>query len=376
MTTIPAPRYPVFRFGLLAYLGATVSLFFCFWKAVSGLLAPLIGLTVIDLNPHLQAIIMWGFAAITVAALVADRQNHGDRMPLLLGGIAFVIIVATLYTFYHDGILATGYVLLLIAAFMNQNKMLAHLNQKVQSQADELAANNRLLEQRVSEQVGEIERLARLRRFLPQEVADLITAEDKESLLDSHRGYITCLFCDIRRFTSMTEAMEPEDVMKVLRGFHETVGRLAVAHGGTIGYRAGDGVMMFINDPIPCDDPDLRAIKLALALRDAFAVLRRDWAVLDVDVGLGIGIASGYATMGVIGVEGRFDYTPIGNAVNLAARLSDQAEDNEILMSRRTRSAVADQVTASSAGALRLKGFANPVEAYFLEALRSDPDSA
>ena len=149
--------------------------------------------------------------------------------------------MTTLYTFYHDVILATGYVLLLIATFLNQNRTLAFLNQKVQAQADEIAEVNTSLERRVTDQVGEIERLARLKRFLPGDVADLITTEGKESLLESHRGYIACLFCDIRRFTSMTENMEPEDVMNVLRGFHEHVGGLVVEYGGTIGYRAGDG---------------------------------------------------------------------------------------------------------------------------------------
>jgi class 3 adenylate cyclase len=198
-------------------------------------------------------------------------------------------------------------------------------------------------------------------------VADLVTTEGKESLLESHRRYIACLFCDIRRFTAMTESMEPEDVIEVLRGFHEEVGRLVVQYRGTIGYRAGDGVMVFFNDPIPCEDPDCRAVRLALDIRAAFARLCERWSKLDVNVGLGIGIASGYATMGVIGVEGRFDYTPIGNAVNLAARLSDHAQDGEILIGRRTLAEVEQLVAAQPAGTVSLKGFAQPVEVFLLQ---------
>ena len=370
MTSLAKDTRRPFQFGVLAYVGAAISLVFCFWKATFSLLAPILGLTVVEINPHLQAIVMWVFAAVTVVALALDRKRHGETPPLLIGVLALVVIVGTLYAFYHDAILATGYVLLLIAAFLNQNRMLAFLNRRVGAQAAELADVNSSLEQRVADQVDEIERLARLKRFLPGDVANLITAEGKESMLESHRRYIACLFCDIRRFTTMTENMEPEDVMDVLRGFHEEVGRLVVDYGGTIGYRAGDGVMVFFNDPIPCDDPDFRAARLALDLRQSFADLCRRWDKLGADVGLGIGIASGYATMGVIGVEGRFDYTPIGNAVNLAARLSDQADDGEILMSRRSWAEVESMVDARPAGEVTLKGFAQPVDAFLLDGLK------
>ena len=370
MAALANHRPRPFQFGALAYLGAAVSLVFCFWKATIGLLAPVLGLTIVEINPHLQAIIMWAFAAVTVGALAMDRKRHGETTPVLIGAAALVVIVGTLYTVYHDAILAAGYVLLLIAAFLNQNRMLAFLNRQVGAQASELADMNVSLERRVADQVDEIERLARLKRFLPGEVAELVTTEGNESLLESHRRYIACLFCDIRRFTIMTESMEPEDVMDVLRGFHEEVGKLVVHYGGTIGYRAGDGVMVFFNDPLPCDDPDLRAARLALDVRQSFAELCQRWTKLGADVGLGIGIASGYATMGVIGVEGRFDYTPIGNAVNLAARLSDQAGDGEILMSRRSRAEVETLVESRSAGEVTLKGFAQPVEVFHLDGLR------
>lgn len=372
MVDLAEPRPGIFRFGLLAYLGAAISLAFCFWKSVFGLVAPILGLTFIDINPHVQAVFMWLFAAVAVVALFFDRKQHGDNVPFLIGAAALIVIVGTLYTFYHSTILASGYVLLLIAAFLNQNRMLAFLNRRVHGQAAELAEMNRTLESRVSHQVAEIDRLARLKRFLPGEVADLIMTAGKESLLEGHRRYIACLFCDIRRFTSMTETMEPEDVMDVLRGFHGRAGRLVVQYGGTIGYRAGDGIMVFFNDPISCDDPDLRAVRLALDLHRAFAELQSRWAKLGVDVGLGIGIASGYATMGLIGEEGRLDYTPIGSAVNLAARLSDHAQDGEILISRRTFVEVEQLVASRPAGSVSLKGMTQPVEAFLLEGLKDD----
>ncbi|MBT5050549.1 MAG: MerC family mercury resistance protein [Rhodospirillaceae bacterium] len=362
----------VFRFGWLAYFGAAVSLIFCFWKATFSLIAPILGLTFIEINPHLQAATMWLSAAFTVGALFLDRRQHGQSLPFLTGIVGLLVIMATLYTLYHDAILATGYVLLLIAAFLNQNRMLACLNQRVELQAQDLAEINESLERRVAEQVEEIGHLARLKRFLPSEVANLITAEGNESLLDSHRRYISCLFCDIRRFTSMTDSMEPEDVMDVLRSYHERVGQLVVQYSGTIGYRAGDGVMVFFNDPIPCDDPDFRAIRLAFDLQKNFAALCGEWTKLGVDVGLGVGIASGYATMGVIGVEGRFDYTPFGNTVNLSARLCDRAQDGEILISNRTRAEVEEQVISQPAGTLSLKGIAQPVEAFLLKGMKED----
>lgn len=370
MTSLDQVNPGISRFGMLAYLGVGISLAFCFWQTLFIVLGPIVGLAFVEINLHVQAVFMWLFAAAAVVGLLLDRRHHGKSAPLIIGAVALAIIVATLYSYYLPGILASGYVLLLVAAFLNQLQMVSFLNRRVWEQATELAEMNESLESRVTGQVQEIERLARLKRFLPGEVADLVTSEDKESLLESHRRYIACLFCDIRRFTAMTENMEPEDVIEVLRGFHEQVGRLVVQYRGTIGYRAGDGVMVFFNDPIPCEDPDFRAVRLALDIRDAFAALRERWSKLNVNVGVGIGIASGYATMGVIGVEGRFDYTPIGNAVNLAARLSDHAQDGEILIGRRAVAEVEQLIAAQPVGALSLKGMAQPVEVFLLQGLK------
>jgi class 3 adenylate cyclase len=366
MTQLTESPQSSLRFDLLAYLGPGVSLGFCFSKAILGIVAPLFGLAILEMNPHVQAVLMSLFAAGGLMALFFDRHRHGDRTPTLVGLLAFSLIVGTLYIYYDSTILMVGYAILLSAAFLNQNALLVNLKREVEAQASELEKSNQNLERRVERQVNEIDKLARLKRFLPAEVAKLITAEGKESLLESHRRYITCLFCDIRRFTSMSENLDPEDVMDVLRAFHEQIDRLVASYSGTIGYRAGDGVMVFFNDPIPCDNPDDNAVRLAFDLQQAFAALCKRWEKLGIDVGLGIGIASGYATMGVIGVEGRCDYTPIGKAVNLAARLSDHAQDGEILISRRTWVEVEDLVISHPAGQLSLKGLAQPVDAYFI----------
>ena len=266
-------------------------------------------------------------------------------------------------------ILILGYVLLVIAALFNQNRILVGLNREVRAQATQLKELNGTLEERVETQVTEIERLARLKRFLSSEVADLITSEGKDSLLDSHRRLNACLFCDVRNFTSFSESVEPEEVMSLLQSYHERFGRLVAEHGGTIGYRAGDGLMVIFNDPLPCDDPMLRAAKLALDMRTAFDEMRGEWQKLGHDLGLGIGIASGYATLGLIGYEGRFDYTAIGNAVNIAARLCDKAEDGEILVNERAHAEIEEMARFDPVGPVDLKGVGKQVETYDLIAL-------
>ena len=263
----------------------------------------------------------------------------------------------------------TGYVVLLVAAFLNQNTMLRVLNGTVQSQASQLKEINNTLEERVRAQVGEIERLARLKRFLAPEVADLIMNEGRESLLDSHRRYIACLFCDIRDFTPLSESLEPEEVMDLLQSYHERVGGLVAAHGGTIGYRAGDGLMIFFNDPLPCDAPVLRATQLAISIEQTFAEIQKDWEKLGYRLDIGIGIAAGYATLGMIGTERRVDYTAIGNVVNVAARLCEMAGEGRILINQRAYLDVEDAVQVEALGALDLKGIGRQTEAYRLVAI-------
>ena len=273
----------------------------------------------------------------------------------------------------RDRIETSGYILLVIAALLNQTARLTQLNQEVESQArvvksqaEELAALNENLEQRVDHQVGEIEKLARLKRFLAPEVASVVLAEHKESMLESHRSYVVTLFCDIRGFTGFSESMEPEEVMEVLQSYHEAMGKLVAEFGGTIDHRAGDGLMVFFNDPLPCDQPECMAMYLALSMRTRFDELNLNWQKQGYQLGFGIGIASGYATLGIVGYEDRYDYTANGNAVNLASRLCDTAADGQILISKKTYLAVEDQVEVSEIGELTLKGIAKPVFAYNL----------
>jgi class 3 adenylate cyclase len=357
-------------FGLLAMVGATLSVAFCYGQVLIALIMPLFGLPPFELDIHLQAIFMWAFGLLTVYGLARDRRAHGSNVPLATGALAVLIIAGTLYTFYDVRVLIMGYVLLVIAALLNQIKMLASLKGEVEARAAELGRLNSTLEQRVETQVGEIQRLARLKRFLAPEVAEMITSEGREGLLDSHRRYIACLFCDIRDFTPLSETLEPEDVMEVLQVYHERLGSLIAASRGTIGFRAGDGVMVFFNDPLPCDQPSLDAARLAIAMREAFAEARRRWERLGRKLTIGIGIASGYATLGLVGDAARRDYTAIGSVVNLASRLCDHAKDDEILMDRRAFLDAEDHIVATPAGTLDLKGIGQHIEAFALRALK------
>jgi class 3 adenylate cyclase len=360
----------IWLFGSLALLGAGASLLFCYGQVLISLTAPLLGLAAFQLNIHVQALFMWAFALVTVIGLARDRRRHHSNLPLLMSACAVIIIVGTLYPFYDVRILILGYVLLVIAALLNQNVMLGSLNLAVQRQAGRLQELNSTLEERVQTQVAEIERLARLKRFLSTPVADLITTQGKESLLESHRRLIGCLFCDVRNFTKFSEAVEPEEVMDVLQSVHEHVGRLVAERQGTIGYRAGDGLMVIFNDPLPCTDPVLEAVKLAVEMKGAFEEIRARWRKLGHDLGIGIGIAYGYATLGLIGSEGRYDYTPIGNVVNIAARLCDRAGDGEILIDQHAYLEIEEDARIEPVGRLELKGVGKQVETYKVLGLR------
>jgi len=238
------------------------------------------------------------------------------------------------------------------------------LNRKVQHQADELLSLNSTLEEQVKAQVSEIERLARLKRFLAPAVAELIMDRGDDSLLNSHRNFIASIYCDIRGFTSFSESIEPEEVIEVLQAYHEQMGRLISQYGATIDHRAGDGVMLFFNDPVPCDQPVLSAVRQALDMRHEFSKLNENWKKLDYELGLGIGIAAGYATMGVVGFEGRYDYTANGNVLNLTARLCDEAKDGQILISQKALVKIEPLVNVEPVGTLKLKGVAKPVETF------------
>jgi len=235
---------------------------------------------------------------------------------------------------------------------------------KLEVQAQELAKFNQQLEQRVADQVGEIERTGRLRRFLPPQVADLIVASGTEKQLESHRREITALFCDLRGFTGFTEIADAEDVMALLRDYHAAIGKIIIKYSGTLERYAGDGVMVIFNDPVPVENPALQAVLMALEMRGAIGALTEKWRRLGHDIGFGIGIAHGFATLGTIGFEGRFDYAAIVTVSNVASRLCDEAKAGQILISPRVMMAVENAVTVELVGEFALKGIRRPLAAY------------
>ena len=239
----------------------------------------------------------------------------------------------------------------------------------IEAQAAELARWNRELERRVDEQVQALERLGGLRRFLAPQIAEVI-ASGGESLLESHRREITVVFCDLRGFTAFTETVEPEDVMDVLREYHAAMGELIFRFEGTLERFAGDGLMVFFNDPVPIPDAPERAVRMAVAMRERVGELAHGWRKRGHDLGFGVGIAQGYATLGKIGFEGRFDYGAIGTVTNLASRLCDAARPGQILVSQRVYAAVEDRVDAEPVGELALKGFPLPTLAYNVVGLK------
>jgi class 3 adenylate cyclase len=234
----------------------------------------------------------------------------------------------------------------------------------IQGQAAALAEWNANLEARVAEQLGELERLGRLRRFLSPQLADLIVSSPDENILKSHRRQVAVLFCDLRGSTALSEATEPEEFMAVLAEFHEVTGQLVNDFGATVGYFAGDGFMVFFNDPLPCENPAERAVRLAVAMRDAMAEVGQRWSRLGHDVGFGVGIALGFATLGEVGFGTRSDYTAIGRVVALASRLCDEASDGEILVSPQVQAVVEELVKSERAPAATLKGFQKPIAPY------------
>ena len=229
---------------------------------------------------------------------------------------------------------------------------------------DSLNKLNQQLEQRVTDQVGEIARMGKLRRFLSPQVADLIVASGTEKQLESHRREITALFCDLRGFTGFSESSDPEDVMALLREYHAAIGEIINKYGGTLERYAGDGVMVIFNDPIPVDNPALQAVLMAVDMRAAIGALIEKWRKLGHDIGFGIGIAHGFATLGTIGFEGRFDYAAIGTVSNVASRLCDEAKSGQILISPRVLMAVEKDITVEPVGDFALKGIRRPLTAY------------
>ncbi|MBL8700807.1 MAG: response regulator [Alphaproteobacteria bacterium] len=243
------------------------------------------------------------------------------------------------------------------------------LHDTVERQARELGELNRTLEARVAAQVAELERTSRLRRFLAPQVAELIMADGGADPLRSRRRDVAAVFCDLRGFTAFAETAEPEDVMAVLESYHATLGPIVFRHEGTVERFVGDGLLILFNDPVPCPDPSARAIRMADAMREAMAAVARQWSARGFSLGFGVGIARGYATIGRIGFEGRFDYSAIGTAVNVAARLCDRAADGQIIVSQRVANEAAEVASFEPLGALELKGLLRPVQAFNVAAL-------
>jgi adenylate cyclase len=237
----------------------------------------------------------------------------------------------------------------------------------------ELAEWNQRLERRVAEQVAQLERLGRLKRFFSPQLAELIVAGGADDPLRTHRREVTVVFVDLRGFTAFAETAEPEEVMGVLREYHAEMGRLILAHEGTLERFTGDGMMIFFNDPVEVPNPAERAIRMAVAMRDLIAGLAARWRKRGWDLALGVGIAQGYATIGAIGFEGRLDYGAIGTVTNLAARLCGEAAGSKILVSARVAAAVEDLIDAEDVGPLTLKGLARPVPIWSVRGLTS-PD--
>ena len=240
----------------------------------------------------------------------------------------------------------------------------------VQAQAAQLAEWNRTLEQRVEEQVAQLERLSRLKRFFSPQLAELIVAGGAQDPLRTHRRDVTVVFLDLRGFTAFAETAEPEEVMGVLREYHGELGQLILAHEGTLERFAGDGMMIFFNDPVPVENPAERAVRMAVAMRERAAGLTAKWKKQGYELDLGIGIAQGYATIGAIGFEGRWDYGAIGTVTNLAFRLCGEAKAGQILVSRRVVAAVDELVEAAPVGELALKGFLKPVPTFNVVGLK------
>ena len=239
-----------------------------------------------------------------------------------------------------------------------------NLHDTVEALAAERAEWNKTLERRVDEQVGQLERLGRLRRFFSPQLAELIVAGGADDPLKTHRREVTVVFLDLRGFTAFAETAEPEEVMGVLREYHTEMGKLILEHEGTLERFTGDGMMIFFNDPVPVPDPAERALRMALAMRERVQHLVKAWQKRGYDLALGVGIAQGFATIGAIGFEGRWDYGAIGTVTNLAARLCGEAKGDQILVASRVAGAIEGLIEFEEVGSLTLKGFLRPVPTF------------
>ena len=251
-----------------------------------------------------------------------------------------------------------------LGARVNSMLRVKALHDTTQEQSQQLAEWNQKLEQRVTEQVSEMERIGRLKQFFSPQIVEVLLATNYQELLTSHRQKITVVFIDLRGFTAFSVTALPEDVMDVLREYQSNMGQLIFQFEGTLDYFAGDGIMVFFNDPQPCPDHELRAVEMAINMRVKMGELVKNWNRSGHTLNFGIGIASGIATLGMTGFEGRHDYTAIGPVVNLAARLSDSADGGQILITREVLDEIGDSTSKEFVGERSFKGFSNPIATY------------
>ena len=301
------------------------------------------------------------------APLVALVDKGGARTLLIVPMLKEGTLVGAIAIYRQQVRRFTDSQIALVENFADQAVIAienARLLRELRERTEDVVELNQHLEQRVADQVDEIERMSRLRRFLPPQVADLIVASGSEKQLESHRREITALFCDLRGFTGFTESADAEDVMALLRDYHAAIGEIIIKYNGTLERYAGDGVMVVFNDPVPVENPALQAVLMALEVRDTIGALTETWRRLGHDIGFGIGIAHGFATLGTIGFEGRFDYAAIGTVSNVASRLCDEAKPGQILISPRVLVKVENAVKVEPVGEFELKGIRRPLAAY------------
>jgi len=313
-------------------------------------------------HPLRDVAIAAGFHSVLVVPLVDQQGILGSLVVLRkTTGEFSQNLIGLMRTFAHQAVLAMRNARL-FTEVDQKGRELASAHSTVQQQADQLLNWNRSLEERVEKQLGEIERIRKLERFLAPQVAQLIASSDgHDSLLDSHRREVTVVFCDLRGFTAFTESTEPEEAMAVLREYHAALGELIFRYEGTLDRYAGDGVMILFNAPIEFADHTKRAVKMAVEMRDTIGLLTQKWRNRGHSLGFGVGIALGYATLGQIGFEQRLEYAAIGSVTNLASRLCDEAKANQIVVSRRVFGMVEPWVEGNSLEELNLKGFNHPV---------------
>jgi class 3 adenylate cyclase/HAMP domain-containing protein len=313
-------------------------------------------------HPLRDVAITAGFHSVLVVPLVDQQGILGSLVVLRkTTGEFSQNLIGLMRTFAHQAVLAMRNARL-FTEVDQKGRELASAHSTVQQQADQLLNWNRSLEERVEKQLGEIERIRKLERFLAPQVAQLIASSDgHDSLLDSHRREVTVVFCDLRGFTAFTESTEPEEAMAVLREYHAALGELIFRYEGTLDRYAGDGVMILFNAPIEFADHTKRAVKMAVEMRDTIGLLTQKWRNRGHSLGFGVGIALGYATLGQIGFEQRLEYAAIGSVTNLASRLCDEAKANQIVVSRRVFGMVEPWVEGNSLEELNLKGFNHPV---------------